>query len=394
MEFIILVLLAAAVFWLEGWLYRHFGARGLQYRCYLSASEVFEGDEIELVEELTNAKLLPMPWLKAEITASRFLEFAGTQSVVTDQTRFVSSFFSLRGYQKVVRRWKVKCLKFGTYSVERIVLVSSDLLGLESISHPAGLSASVRVLPRPAPLEELEQQYQKPLGELVVRRRFLPDPFFAAGVREYSEFDPMTHIHWNASAREGRLMVRDCESTAQQNISVILNMQSQAEERRIPVNIPAVENCIRICAACFDQTIATGIPLRFLTNGTVEDDENAVTITQERWGREHVMDLLRVLSGLRIVSTRKFPDFLWESAAALETTDIVLVSTYLDSEIAAFAQDRVMRGISVRLLILYPPDGEIVLPDCPVLYLYDTAFSERGEPHEQPEQPTRPAGDD
>ena len=146
MEFIILVLLAAAVFWLEGWLYRHFGARGLQYRCYLSASEVFEGDEIELVEELTNAKLLPMPWLKAEITASRFLEFAGTQSVVTDQTRFVSSFFSLRGYQKVVRRWKVKCLKFGTYSVERIVLVSSDLLGLESISHPAGLSASVRVL--------------------------------------------------------------------------------------------------------------------------------------------------------------------------------------------------------------------------------------------------------
>ena len=118
MEFIVLVVLAAVIFWLEGWVYHRFGAKGLEYRCYLSTDEAFEGDEIELVEELTNAKLLPMPWLKAEITASCFLEFAGTQSVVTDQTRFVSSFFSLRGYQKVVRRWKVKCLKFGVYSVE------------------------------------------------------------------------------------------------------------------------------------------------------------------------------------------------------------------------------------------------------------------------------------
>ncbi len=377
MEFIIFVLLVGVVFWLEGFIYRWFGARGLQYRCYLSADEVFEGDEIELVEEMTNAKLLPMPWLKAEITASRFLEFAGTQSSVTDQTRYVSSFFSLWGYQRDVRRWKVKCLKFGVYSVERVVLVSSDLLGLESISHPAGVSATVRVLPRPATLEELEQQYHKPLGELVVRRRFLADPFFAAGVRDYTQFDPMTNIHWMASAREGRLMVRDCESTAQQSIAVILNMQSQPQERRVPINIGSVENCIRICAACFDMTIESGIPVRFLTNGTTGQDENAITMTQERWGREHVLDLLRLLAGLRIVSTQKFPEFLWNSAAALETADIVLVSTYLDPEIAAFAQDRVLHGISVRLFILYPAEKEVALPDCPVIYLYDVMKAER-----------------
>ena len=39
------------------------------------------------------------------------------RSQLTDRQRFVPSFFMLKSYQKVSRRWKVKCMKRGVYAV-------------------------------------------------------------------------------------------------------------------------------------------------------------------------------------------------------------------------------------------------------------------------------------
>ena len=129
MEVVALALVCLLAVWLENVLYRKNAFKGLSYRCYLSRSQVFEGEEIELIEEIENRKWLPLPWFKSEITVSRWLEFAGAQSQLTDRQRFVPSFFMLKSYQRVSRRWKVRCLKRGEYSVEQIVLVTTDLLG-------------------------------------------------------------------------------------------------------------------------------------------------------------------------------------------------------------------------------------------------------------------------
>ena len=95
MELIVLLLLVAVFFLTEKWVYNRFWHKNLKYECRFSRDEVYEGDEIELIETVTNAKLLPLTWAKAEITASRWLAFAGSQSAGTGDSRFVPSFFVL-----------------------------------------------------------------------------------------------------------------------------------------------------------------------------------------------------------------------------------------------------------------------------------------------------------
>ena len=104
MDFLALLLIIALVVTAQGQIYKHFSMRHLDYSCRLSADEVYEGDEIELIETLSNKKWLPIPWLKVEITTSRWLDFAGSQSIVTSETRYVPSFILMKSYHMVTRR--------------------------------------------------------------------------------------------------------------------------------------------------------------------------------------------------------------------------------------------------------------------------------------------------
>ena len=121
MEFVAIAVVLVGLFLLQNQLYKQYAFKNIRYSCTLSCNECYEGDEIELIEEIVNRKWLPLPWLKAEITTSRWLSFAGAQSGVTGETRFVPSFFSVKGYSRVTRRWKVKCLKRGEFSIEQVV---------------------------------------------------------------------------------------------------------------------------------------------------------------------------------------------------------------------------------------------------------------------------------
>ena len=116
-----------------------------------------EGDEVGLVEIVSNRKWLPLPWLKSELSTSRWLEYAGSQSEVVGDRRYVPSFFTLKSYQKVSRTWKVRCLKRGVFEIRRVDLVGSDLLGFSSFSHSVQVNACLTVLPRP--LENNERSF-------------------------------------------------------------------------------------------------------------------------------------------------------------------------------------------------------------------------------------------
>ena len=189
MIFYVFLMIVLVFFVAERQIYLRCWDKKLTYECRFSTDEAFEGDEIELVETVTNNKWLPIPWAKTEISTSKWLDYAGSQSVVTDQTRFVPSFFVLKSHHRVVRRWKVKCLRRGVFGVGKITIVATDLLGRESLSMPVSVRAEVTVLPKPLDSEVLALTPSGLNGETVVRRRLVTDPFFVSGVREYTRFD-------------------------------------------------------------------------------------------------------------------------------------------------------------------------------------------------------------
>lgn len=80
MELIAVILLVLLVLFGEVGLYRRRGLEGLSYYCHFSETERTEGESLQFVETVTNDKTLPVPWLKAELTTSRWLDFPEANS--------------------------------------------------------------------------------------------------------------------------------------------------------------------------------------------------------------------------------------------------------------------------------------------------------------------------
>lgn len=343
--FMVIVLLTAQLLLFAKNSFRHF-----EYTCFFTKDEVMEGDEVGLVEIVSNRKWLPLPWLKSELSTSRWLEYAGSQSEVVGEIRYVPSFFALKSYQKVSRTWKVKCLKRGVFEIRRVDLVGSDLLGFSSFSYSAQVNARLTVLPRPLENNELICLPRYLNGDTVVRRQLLDDPFFVAGAREYTGLEPMNRIHWNATAREGKLMVFENQYTSRNNLSVLLNVQQRPGKAGSMDGDDDLENCIRFCAYLFGAAAKEDLPFRFLCNGADSGTRQPVC-TAESWGTAFALEQSRTLARLMVDNAKKIDLFLQEDAAFLSSAQLVLVSTYLDENLKAFAREKARYGASVTVFV-------------------------------------------
>lgn len=370
MGFLALALLLALVLGGETLLYRKRSLTHLDYHCALDREEATEGEVVELVETIKNRKWLPEPWLKSEITTSKWLDFAGAQSIVTDKTRFVPSFFVVRSYQKVQRSWHVTCLKRGDFSIQKVGLVSSDLFGTVNLSKAAPVDSRILVLPRGLDLDAFVLAPRYLSGDVVVRRQLLEDPFYLAGVREYTERDSMNQIHWAATVKEGKFMVHNRERTASQSLTVILNMQSMPFETAAVTNEAAVENAIRVCASFFEQTLQDQTPVQFFTNASVTG-ERVPTYSGEYWGDEHIHDLLCLLARLWLQSTDDIGVYLRDLFDQVQTSDCVLATAYLNEEMLSFARAKAQQGVRVKLYVTGRVSAAQLAEDCEIYCLQD-----------------------
>ncbi len=378
MEFIALLIVIFAAVWLQNILYKKLAFRDLSYECSLSETEVFEGDELELIEVVTNNKWLPLPWLKAEISTSKHLVIAEKTATVNETVRTVSSFFVLRSFRRVERRWKIKCRRRGDFDIRNITLVSTDLLGNVALSKPVSVNLHLTVLPRPLNLDEVYLSPRYTSGELVVKRHLLEDPFYIAGVREYTGREPINRIHWKATAKEQKIMVYNNECTSRQSVTVLLNMQTREVEHHAIMDRDNAENCIRCTAAVLEGTLQNQTPLRLMSNGTTTEDKEHIAgkfavkeenkpqdiLSAEYWGEEHVMHLLRIMAKLQDYTVSDFPSWLSANADQIGSTDIVIVTSYINASIADFARAKMAAGVHVRVFLLgktidIPQDIEI-----------------------------------
>lgn len=373
MEILVLFLVMLLIVFIQSQVFRRLSFKGLDYECAFSTDEAFEGDSIELVETITNRKWLPLPWFKSELTTSKWLDFAGSQSTVTYNTRFVPSLFLIKGHTKVVRRWKVTCRKRGVYSIDTVVLVSTDLLGRQTVSKTVKTGSQVVVLPKTFELSEEFADSRFLQGDHPVRAQLVPDPFVVSGVREYLPSDPMKNIHWNATAKMGRIMIRNQEFTTRQCMLVLLNLQTKEYEKKQAVDSDALENCIRTAASLFDATLHHTLPFAFGCNSSETGlDTEETTFVPYSYGTEYVMSLFRLLARLPEGATLNFARFLKEFEVPEETTDIFLVTAYVSNDIFDYCRLQKEEGRRVKILVLRP-ETEHFPDDCDVYYLRDEA---------------------
>ncbi len=343
-----LILLAAFLIGGQALLFAVNDLRKLTYDRHFSKQKAFEGDRIELIEVLSNRKPLPVPWLRAESRIPSELEF---EHQVLEESNvsgglYHRSLFFLSPMCAITRHHTVKLNRRGVYEAGSVALTCGDLFAIVKKEAQLDIPCSVTVYPRILNENELPDPANRWMGDAVVRRWIMPDPFLVNGIRDYAQGDNLRDIHWKASARTGDLRVKVHDYTSDPRVLVIFNIQV-SENQWADVSsqyVEGVEQGIRIAATLCLRAIKLGLNAGFATNACLRGNENAAecVYVPSAGGSEQTERLLDTMAHLVLHRVKNFHTFLNELDFP-PGEDILILSAY-DSEEVSRAVHR-LRGL-------------------------------------------------
>lgn len=381
MELIFVVILLMAFFLIEIFFYKFTLLKGLKYKLKFSKTEAYEGDEIFVDEEIYNKKPIAIPWVKADIQSSKWLEFADASSSIIDERRFVTSGFVLRAYQRTKRRWYTKCTKRGVFNIENATVTCGDLLGIITESKAVPVNTRIVVYPGLIDVNEMFFTTRDILGEAVVKRFIMDDPFIVKGIREYLPGDPINKLNWKATARTNKLMVNENDFTTKVGITVLMNVQSDYNEFDFVKDKDTIELAIKVSATILDRGFSQAVPIRFGSNACTEEDEENMIITQSGTGTEHMKQMLYKLAQIKLKNVRSFEIYLSRLENEIRDTQVYIVSAFLSEDIMMEAQRLARLDNTVKILVLNTPSSQtITAPGVEVFHMHRKPWKTEGVP--------------
>ena len=72
MELVAIILVIAAVAAAEVLIFGKYALKGIYYSASVNKAEVYEGETLELTEVVENRRFVALPWIKTELSASRW----------------------------------------------------------------------------------------------------------------------------------------------------------------------------------------------------------------------------------------------------------------------------------------------------------------------------------
>lgn len=213
---------------LAAWLWSRYCLVEVSYRRRFESTRLFFGESTDLWLEVTNAKPLPLAWLRAEDELPGVLDIQPDARIsrYSGGRRLLVNVFSLRWYERVIRRYRVTGTQRGAWTFGPTQLVSGDIFGFSLRRMTVEDEDVLLVYPRLVPVTQLGLPARHPFGEALADRRVIEDPMRLMGVREYQQGDSFRHVHWKASARRPELQTKVFEPSASRLMLIFLNVDT------------------------------------------------------------------------------------------------------------------------------------------------------------------------
>ncbi|WNS45454.1 DUF58 domain-containing protein [Paenibacillus sp. MMS20-IR301] len=330
----------------------------VSYTRYFSAKAVYAGEQVEMVEEIMNRKLLPLPWLRLESSIARGLEFGSQENLGISSGEISQnhiSLFFLRSYRHIKRRHQVICRERGLFVLETATMTTGDLFGLSHKTKTFPLQLELLVYPGLLPFEELPLPVHSWLGELPVKRWIVEDPFLIAGTREYSAGDSLASINWKATARTGTMQVHQKDYTADSRLVICLNVEISDSMWRTVTDAQRIELGIRYAATVAEYAISHGIETRLLSNGRL--DGGGAREAVDSWPISHAEEYFGLLARLNLDRTLPMGRLLeLEAEKGDRDTDYLIITCHRGAELQLAAEALSYLGNGVEWLDI-PGEG-------------------------------------
>lgn len=196
-------------------------------RCDNAPREI--GESIEVVVILTNGGSLPILWVLVEdLLPERMLARPKRLGVKGKRVHLVA--LAGGGTQEV--KYRVTFEMRGYYPIGPTVLETGDVFGLHRRHKVIGKPVFVMVYPKVLPLPKYDFSSRRPIGEVRLQNRLYEDPTRTAGVRPYQPGDPLSRVHWRATARTGELHSRVFEPTSLAGATILVDFHAAGYHSR------------------------------------------------------------------------------------------------------------------------------------------------------------------
>ena len=234
------------------------------------------GDQFDLTVKLKNSSRLPLYFLKVQ------------HEGLDGKTVGLSTWLKPR--QKMKLKFSLTAEKRGRFVLKHPKIHCGDFLGLKESKKDLPQFREVVVAPAIYNTQELKQVLGKFLGDYSVRRFIHEDPILTIGFREYTGREPMKMISWKQSAQKQTLMVREYDHTVEPVISVLVNVETNAEEKK-----ELLEKTFSIARSVCSNLESKGISYDFYTNALMAGGTGNDYSVSEGVGNRHFVKVMELL---------------------------------------------------------------------------------------------------
>lgn len=256
---------------------------------------------------------------------------------------------SLAPDQDVVHRYSLRCTRRGVYEVGPLAAVTNDPLGLTQRETVIAEPFELLVHPRVENVSDrpLTREFEDPPIRPPVSKPW-PSGLEFYGMREFKPGDDLRRIVWRASARMGKLMVREAEQGITDKITIILDTD-RANHSREGETSESFETGVSAAASLGVRHLRDGYGVRVEGNGR--------PILQAVRGHAGQLPLLDALTRVQMDRAPLQDVIMRLVSDTSRNTHNILVTPRLGEREAAQLRLLLNKGVSILVVALLWAEG-------------------------------------
>ena len=238
--------------------------------------------------------------------------------------------------------------KRGLYKLGPVRISNTDAFGLFRRDRLFGGQDEVVVFPRTYDLADFELPQGYLTGESTARRRSHDLTPHAASVREYAYGDSLSRIHWQSTARTGRLMSKEFELGMASDVWVLVDLHRDVQAGELDESTD--EYAVSIAASLAQKYIQGQLPVGLLAYG----DERYLLPADTGMGQyERIMEYLAMSKSegtLPLADVLSSEEQLWGTHSSL-----VIITSSHRLDWTAAARELMRRRVRIAVVLI---DGQ------------------------------------
>ncbi len=318
---------------------------GLKYHLWVDKQKLFPGENLTIKLSAENAKLLPI-WLEMKVYIGSLLQHASGERELTKES-------SLLWYQRTHFQWELTAERRGVYQIGPLYILTGDLFSFFSRHKRAEDTYPIIVYPRLIPLKSVSLPRRDFFGAPRAKSP-VHDPIYILGTRDYQNGQPSKFIHWKASARQHRLQEKVFESTQQEKVLLVVNVDPFAMRRAEE----DFERTLEVVASMAVHLGQQGHSVGLVANGIVKGGGPAIVPVARN--DQQLPAILELLARLQMKPDRDLKDLLHHKLALTWGISCVYFSHKDDEAVLSAKEYFTQRKTPVVFFVCRPhlPAGE------------------------------------